>query len=113
VEIIFHSHHAVISQHMRHRVERALRKVAIRLARPVDAIARFEQDGPTRRVELVLHAPRKRPLVAQGRARTYGPALAEAVQRLNVQILRLKRTPKARARSLNGGVPHAPAGRRA
>jgi len=99
VEIIFHSHHAVISQHMRQRTERALRKLATRIARPVDAVARFEQDGPTRRVELVLHAPRKRPLVAVGRARMYGPALAEAAGRLNAQIARLKRTPKARARA--------------
>jgi ribosome-associated translation inhibitor RaiA len=96
VEIIFHAHHAVISNGMRERAFRALHKLAGRVRRPVDAIVRFEQDGPVRRVEIVLHAPRRRSLVAQGYNRTYGPALAEAVARMEAQLNRVKRTPKSR-----------------
>ena len=98
MEIIFHAHHAVISDNMRQRAERLIRKLASRLSRPVDAIVRFEQDSPVRRVEIVLHAARRRLLVAEGSARNYGPALAQACTRMEAQLKRVKRTPKARAR---------------
>jgi ribosome-associated translation inhibitor RaiA len=102
VEIIFHAHRAVISERLRQRAERHLAKVAGRLPRVVDAIVRFEQDGPVRRVELVLHAPRMRSLIGEGLARTYGPALTEALGRLEAQVARRKRTPKARRRAAAG-----------
>ena len=86
MEIIFQAHHATISERMRTRAERAVQKTAQRLQRPVDAIVRFEEDGPTRRVEIVLRRPRHRNLIAEGCARYYGPALAEAVSRLEAQI---------------------------
>ena len=104
MEIIFQAHHATISERMRTRAERAVQKTAQRLQRPVDAIVRFEEDGPTRRVEIVLRAPRHRNLVAEGCARYYGPALAEAVERLQAQIPK-KRAVRVRARgtrSANG-----------
>ena len=100
MEIIFHAHHAVISDHMRQRAERLIRKLAGRLSRPVDAVVRFEQDNPVRRVEIVLHAPRCRRLVAEGSARNYGPALSQAAARMEAQLKRVKRTPKARARAV-------------
>ena len=101
MQIIFHAHHAVISDNMRLRAERVLRKLDGRISRAVDAIVRFEQDGPMRRVEVVLHAPRRKAVIAEGRSRHYGPALSEAVQRLEAQLLRTKRTPKTRARALS------------
>ena len=100
MEIIFHAHHAVISDHMRQRAERLVRKLAGRLRRPVDAIVRFEQDSPVRRVEIVLHAARRKSLVAEGSARNYGPALSQAATRMEAQLKRIKRTPKARARQV-------------
>ena len=100
MDIIFHAHHAVSSDRMRLRAERAVRKVARKLARAVDAIVRFERDGPTCRVEIVLHAPGRRDLIAEGRARYYGPALAVAVSKLDAQVMSRKRTPKARGRAL-------------
>lgn len=100
MEIIFHAHHAVISETMRLRAERTVRKIAKRLAHAVDAVIRFEQDGPTRRVEIVLHAPRQRDLVAEGRSRYYGPALKEAATKLLSQTARVKRTPKSRGREV-------------
>ena len=100
MQIIFHAHRAVVSENMRLRAERLVRKLAARARRPVDAIVRFEQDGPERRVEIVLHAPRRRSVIAAGAARTFGPALAEAAERVGAQLKRVKRTPKARGRTL-------------
>ena len=100
MEIIFHEHHAEISERMRERARRAVRRVTRRMERVVDAIVRFEQDGPTRRVEIVLHAPKKRSMVAEGTARFFGPALAFAIGRLESQTRQLKRTPRTRSRKL-------------
>lgn len=100
MEIIFQAHNAVISDNMRRRAERTVRKLSRRIARAVDAIVRFEQDGPVRRVEVMLHASGKRPLVAEGVGRNYGPALGEAIDRMESQLRRVKRTPKARAKTL-------------
>jgi ribosome-associated translation inhibitor RaiA len=94
VEIIVHAHHAVVSSDMRSRAERAVRKLAGRIHRPVDAVVRFEQDGPVRRVEIMLHAPRGRRFIAEGHNRNYGPALGEAAARMESQLNRIKRTPK-------------------
>jgi ribosome-associated translation inhibitor RaiA len=95
MEIIFHAHHADISPRLQHRAERALRKTVSRLGRTVDAIARFEEDGPTHRVELVLHAARGKRLVASGEGRTFGPALTMALGRLGAQIEHVRRPRKA------------------
>ncbi len=98
MDVIFHSHNAVISERLRSRAESIIHKLEIRAARPVRAVVRFEQDGPTRRVEIVMHASRRRPLISNGYARTYGPALSEAVHNLQAQLSRSKRTRKARTR---------------
>ena len=100
MEIIFHAHRAVISDNMRARAERLVRKLASRVKRPVDAVVRFEQDGPTRRVEIVLHASGKRSLVAEGSSRYFGPALAGAGARIEARLGHLKRTPRARGRAV-------------
>lgn len=100
MDVIFHAHNAVISERLRSRAESSVLKLGSRLSRAVDAVVRFEQDGPTRHVEIVLHASRKRRLVSNGYARRYGPALAEAVGKLETQLARTKRTPKARRRAL-------------
>jgi ribosome-associated translation inhibitor RaiA len=91
MQIIFHSHHASISDRVRLRAERGVRKLADRLGGAVDAVVRFENDGPTRRVEIVMHASRHRKLVAGGEARYLGPALAEAMDGLRDQIDRARR----------------------
>jgi ribosome-associated translation inhibitor RaiA len=86
VEIIFHAHHAVISDSMRRRAEAGARRAGRRAGRAVDAVIRFEQDGPVKRVEIVLHASSKRDIVARGESRFYGLALTAALDRLNAQI---------------------------
>ncbi|HEV8233813.1 MAG TPA: HPF/RaiA family ribosome-associated protein [Gemmatimonadaceae bacterium] len=91
MEIIFHAHHADISPRLQQRADASLRKIVARLGRAVDAVVRVEEDGPTRRVELVLHAPRGRRLVARGEGRYFGPALTVALGKLGAQIGRAKR----------------------
>ncbi len=102
MEIIFHEHHANISERMRTRAEVAVRRAAMRLSRAVDAIIRFEQDGRVKRVEIVLHAPRQRKLIARGEGSYYGPALTTAVDKLLNQIrtVRAERRRAERARGL-------------
>lgn len=95
MEVIFQSHHATISQFMRDRAERHVRRVAARLARAVDALIRFEVDGPTRRVEIVLHAPKHGDVRATGEAPRFAGALKSAVARLDAQT----RDPKRRRRA--------------
>ena len=98
MEIVFHNHDAPISDRMRRRAELALRKVARRATRVVDGVVRFQQDGPTRRVELVLHTGSGKRYIAASEGRFFGNALADAVRRLTMQLDHNKRTPKARAR---------------
>lgn len=100
MNVVYHAHHAVISERLRLRAQRSLDKLAHRLIRPVSAVVRFEQDGPTRRVEILLLTARRRELVSEGRARTYGPALSEALTKLRHQINRRKRTPQSAGRAV-------------
>ena len=100
MEILFRSHHADVSERIRERARVAVTRLGARLARAVNAVIRFEEDGPTRRVEIVLNAPRRRPVVAEGSARFFGPALTYAIDRLEAQTRQIKRTPKTRGRKI-------------
>lgn len=90
MEIIFHAHHANISDRMRKRAEAAVRRLGQRMSRAIDAVIRFEQDGPVKRVEIVLHAPGKRSLVARAEGQFFGQVLTVAVERLTRQIKTLR-----------------------
>jgi ribosome-associated translation inhibitor RaiA len=98
MQIIFHSHHAPVSDRLRLRAEQGVRKLATRLGGAVDAVIRFEGDGPRRRVEIVMHASRHRRLVAGGEGRNLGPALSEAIDALRDQVARARRTRTKSAR---------------
>ncbi|MFN2566887.1 MAG: HPF/RaiA family ribosome-associated protein [Gemmatimonadaceae bacterium] len=91
MQIIFHSHHASVSDRLRLRAEHGVRKLGTRLGGAVDAVIRFEGDGPTRRVEIVMHASRHRRLVAEGQGRYLGPALSQAIDGLRDQVDRARR----------------------
>jgi ribosome-associated translation inhibitor RaiA len=106
MDILFHGRGVAVSDHMRQRAITGVRKLTQRSDRAVDAVIRFEEDGPTRRVEIVLHAPRHRRLVAEAEARYFGPALTAALARLNIQLAALKRTVRARAARVRA-VAHA------
>lgn len=97
MEIIFHEHHAAVSEHMRQRAASGVRSLTRRLDRAVDAVVRFEQDGPTRRVEIILRAARQRRLVAQAEGRFFGPTLGVALAKLRPQVAALKTPLRARA----------------
>lgn len=98
MEINFHAHHAAISPRLRRRAEAAVERMAKRLRRAVDAIIRFEQDGPVKRVEIVLRAPRQRSIVALGEAKFYGRALTAAIAKLEAQIRKVRRPIKSTLR---------------
>ena len=86
MEIVFHAQHAVITEVMRLRAERLVRRLALLLHRVVDATVRFVDDGPQKRVELIFHAAGGKLLVAEGRGRYFGPALSRAGARLRAQL---------------------------
>ncbi|MGH7710895.1 MAG: HPF/RaiA family ribosome-associated protein [Gemmatimonadaceae bacterium] len=98
MQIVLRSHNAKVAPVVREKAEQAITKLARRLRRTVDATVWFEHDGPTRRVEIILRAPRHRRLVAEGRARQYGTALDRALKHLATQTNHAKRPPKERAR---------------
>jgi len=100
MEIRFHSHHAAVSPRLQSRAEKGIAKLARRVGDAVRATVCFEEDGPTRRVEVTLHAPRGRRLTGDAKARYFGPALSAALNRLGHQLDHAKRTPKARAKRL-------------
>ena len=87
---------------MRRRAEVAVQRAAARLTRTVDAIVRFEQDGPVKRVEIVLHAPRQRNIVALAEDRYYGRALSAAISKLSAQVRKLGRARKSGVRKRAG-----------
>jgi ribosome-associated translation inhibitor RaiA len=97
MEIIFHEHHAVVSDYMRQRAASGVRRLTARLERIVDAVVRFEQDGPTRRVEIILRAPRQKRIVAKAEGRHFGPTLNLVLAKLRAQVAALKPTTRARA----------------
>lgn len=97
MDIIFHEHHANVSVHMRQRASSGVRRLAARLDRAIDAVVRFEEDGPTRRVEIILRTPRHKRLVAKAEGRFFGPALGIVLLRLGTQIAALKKPARGRA----------------
>lgn len=98
MEILFQSHNATITDRLRERAERLVRRLATRLGRVVDVTLRFEGDGKQRRVELVFHVAGGKRLVAEGTGRYYGPALAQAGSRLKAQLDHARRTRRERVR---------------
>ena len=98
MEIIFHAHHADVSDSMRQRAQAGVRRLTSRSGRAVDAIVRFERDGVIRRVEIILHAPRHTRLIAEAQGRFYGPLLAEALAKLQRQIDSARKASRTRAK---------------
>lgn len=100
MEISYYAHHAAISPRLQERAEQGLHKLARRLGRVVDASVRFEEEGPMRRVEIIVHLPRGRRFMAAAQGRHFGPAVSTALSRIVAQTDHLRRAAKTRARSL-------------
>lgn len=96
MEIQFHGHQTTITDSLRVRASEGARKLAEHLGRPVDADVWFDEDGVMKTVELVLHAPRYKKLVAKAGGKYHEPALTEAIAKLDAQIRRLKSAKKKR-----------------
>ena len=84
MDIVFHAHHAVISDNMRARAARTVAKVASRMPRVTGAVVRFEESSRVRRVVIELHASGRK-VVADG------TALADAGARLLARVQRERR----------------------
>ena len=97
MDIIFHDHHAAtVPDSVRARAEAGARKLGGRLGRTVDAIIRFETDGPLRRAEIILHAPHHREIVAKSAARSYYSAVLGALEELERQLDIKRRVSRSR-----------------
>jgi ribosome-associated translation inhibitor RaiA len=68
-------------------------------------VVRFEEDGPLRRVEILLHAPRSRNIVATGTGKAFTAALTAALARMEERTSRVKGVPKTRRRRLLRPAP--------
>lgn len=88
MEIVFHAHHADVTDAMRRRAEQAVRRAAKRIPRVVEAIIRFEEDGPARRVTVCFRAPRHQEIIGRGEDRYFGPALTVAINKVLTQARR-------------------------
>lgn len=108
MELVLHSHNATVSDVIRERAERLVRRLAPRFGRVVDATVRFADDGPLRRVEIEVHQAAGRRIVCAGTGRYFGPALAHAGAALRAQLEHGKRTRRERSRDA-GSVPLAEA----
>lgn len=86
MNIVFHAHHAELSDAVQRRAASSLRKLAERLRRAMDATVRVAADGPLFRVEVTLRTPRREPLVAVGTARQPEVALGGALERLRAHV---------------------------
>ena len=91
MDIVLHAHQAEVPETLRAAAEAALRRIGERRRRLVNALVRFVADGPQRRVEIVLHAPRQRALVASAASAGFEPALAVALDRVEAQLARVRR----------------------
>jgi hypothetical protein len=97
VVVVFHIHDAQVTDAMRLRADRLVRRLARRVGREVtQALIRFEHDGPTRRVEIEVRPAGRRPVVARAEARYFGPALTECGERL-ARRLGADQAPRTRA----------------
>ncbi|HEV2641448.1 MAG TPA: HPF/RaiA family ribosome-associated protein [Candidatus Elarobacter sp.] len=100
MEIQFHGHQTEITDSLRVRATEGAQKLAEHLGRPVDADIWFDEDGVLKTVEVVLHAPRYKKLVARGEAKYHEPALTEAIAKLDAQIRKMKSAKKRQVRGV-------------
>ncbi|MBV9879097.1 MAG: HPF/RaiA family ribosome-associated protein [Gemmatirosa sp.] len=109
--IVFHTHHADVTDAVRARADQAVQKLAARLRGATDASVRFVEDGTVRRVEIVLRAARRRPLVAEGSGARFELAIAEAADRMAAHVahVRAERARRQRHVDVRNGAATAAA----
>jgi len=98
MQIVFHAHHADVTDAMLQRAEQSVRKLAARLRGSIDASVRFAEDGARRRVEIVMRAARRRPLVAEGTGQRYELALGAAMKGMEAHVAHVRADRERRRR---------------
>ncbi len=93
MEIVIHGHQVDVTPRLRKSAEYGAQKLADHLNRIELADITFREDGPKKMVDIVVLAPQAR-LVAKGEGKFHGPALADAVSKLDSQIRKLKSAKK-------------------
>jgi ribosome-associated translation inhibitor RaiA len=106
MELVLHTHNANVSEVVRERAERLVRRLAPRFSRVVDVTVRFSEHGPLRRVDIEVHMAGGRRVVSTGNGRYFGPALAHAGAALRAQLDHVKRTRREQSRDA-GAFPLA------
>ncbi len=94
MDIQIHGHHTELTDSLRLKAEEGARKLADHLKRAVNADIWFAENGVMKTVEIVLHAPKYKNLVAKADAKYHEPALAGAVAKMDAQIRKLKSAKK-------------------
>lgn len=90
MEIVIRGHQTEVTESLRTRAEEGAQRLAAHLGRAVDADVRFDENGPFKTAEIILHAPNHANLVAKAEAKYHLPALNEAIAKLDAQIRKLK-----------------------
>lgn len=104
MNVVLHAHHAQVPEPVLRRAEAAVLRLAARLPRAVDATVRFAGDGARCRVEVTARVPRRAPLVAVGEARVFTTALAEALDRFEGVVARLRAARHRRVQAAQRGA---------
>lgn len=95
----FHGRQTEITDSLRLRAEEGARKLTEHLPRLNAADVWFDEDGAMKTVEIKLHGPRRKTLVAKAEAKYHEAALTDAIAKLDAQIRKLK---SARKRQVHG-----------
>ena len=104
MDVYTHQHNANVSEFMRRRAELRVRRLAALRPRAVSARILFALDGRSHRVEVEVHAPGAQRMIANAEhPRFFGPALREALDRLDAQLRRQKSARTTRRRRLRRG----------
>lgn len=104
MNIVLHAHHAQVPEPVLRRAEAAVTRLGARLPRAQDATVRFAEDGALCRVEVTARVPRRAPLVAVGEGRAFDLALAEAVERFERHVGRLRASRERRLQAAQRGA---------
>lgn len=105
MNIVTQMHRASVTDAQRRKYERMVGARARKLPRGARAVVRLSESGVVRRVEIVLDVPRQATLVAAAEGKWFATCVAQALDRLDAQILSAKQTPKTRARHTRRTLP--------
>ncbi|MBI2408037.1 MAG: hypothetical protein HYV19_07045 [Gemmatimonadetes bacterium] len=92
MQVVFSYRGVALTESMLKKAERAVLKAAERIPRATGAKVLFDADGPERRVEIVVVAPRGTRLVASVAGRYWGPVLTDALTKIVRQASKERRT---------------------